>query len=89
MEFNINVASFVKELDAHIQNVNTIDDETIKLLTKTILAINKLEKHSNFREISPAHEINFVYNLDDDIFDCRRYIVCYLCHVSQLEGNHL
>lgn len=73
---------FVKELHSYAENVNEMNDETMKLLTETVLGINKLQVDSKFRESSTIHESSFVNNLNDDVFKCRRFIVCCLCHVS-------
>lgn len=81
-KFNLEIALFVKELNSFIENVNEINDETIKFLTESILSINKLQVNSNFRETSAIQESCFVDNLNNDVFKCRRFIVCCLCHVS-------
>lgn len=73
---------FGKELHSYAENVNEINDETMKLLTQTIMGINKLQVNSKFRESSTIHGSSFVNNLNDEIFKCRRVIVCCLCHVS-------
>lgn len=62
--------------------MNEIDDETIYLLTETIMAVNKLQINSKFRETPSSNDSKFACDLDDDIFECRRYIVCCLCHVG-------
>lgn len=81
-KFNLNVALFIKELNAYAQNVNQVDDESIKLLIEAIVGINKLQTNSTFCEASLANESAFVNNLNDDIFMCQQIIVCSLCLVS-------
>lgn len=76
------VALFAKEVKAYIENVNEIDNETITLLIETIISVNKLQTNSKFRETSLTIESDFVNNLNNEIFDCRRYVVCCICHVS-------
>lgn len=76
------VVLFVKELNSYIENVNEIDDEAIKLLVETIISVNKLQINSKFRDVSSTDESSFVNNLNGDVFECRRYIVCRLCSVS-------
>lgn len=72
---------FHKDLTSYIQNVNKIDDETNQLMIKIVLAVDKLQINSKFREIPSFNENEFAYDLNDEIFQTRRYIVCRLCHV--------
>lgn len=77
------VALFVKELNSYNGNVDTeINDETIKLLIESVESTNKLQKISKFQDRVSSNESGFINSLNDDIFKCRRYIVCCLCHVS-------
>lgn len=76
------LASFVEELNSYIQNVNEIDEVTVKLLTETIISVNKLQINSKLCEATSSNVSDFVKNLNHDIFQCRRYIICRLCHVS-------
>lgn len=80
-KFNLEIASFVKELNSYIENVNEINDETEKLMIETIESVNKLQKKAQFCEIS-SNESGLVNNLNNDVFECRRCIVCRLCSVS-------
>lgn len=80
-KFNLEIGLFVKQLDAYIENVNEINDETIKLLIDTVESVSKLQKNAQFCEIS-SNESGFVNNLNNDTFECRPYIVCRLCSVS-------
>lgn len=80
--FKLEVILFIKELNSYIENVNEIDDEAIKLLIEAIVSVNKLQANSKFHAVSSCDESAFVNHLDDDIFECRRFIVCCLCHVS-------
>lgn len=59
-----------------------MDDETIKLLIETTVAINKLQIDSKFRETLDEDENKYTIDLNNEIFDCRRYIICRICHVS-------
>lgn len=76
------MALFVKHLHSYTENVNEIDDETTKLLIETILAVDKLQASSKSHETSTANENQFIYDLNEEIFKVRQYIVCCLCHVS-------
>lgn len=73
---------FVKELNSFVDNVDEIDDETTRLSIETVKAVDKLQALSKNRETSSENENQFVYNLDEEIYKIRRYIVCCLCHVS-------
>lgn len=81
-KFNLEIALFVKELNAYIRNVNEINDETIKLMTETIESVNELQKLAQFRGIS-TNESEFINNLNIDVFECRRRMVCRICAVSK------
>lgn len=83
-EFNLELSLFLKTVHTYIENVNETDDETIKLLAQTILAVDKLQNGSKHRETSFSNENRFFNNLNDEQFICRRHIVCRLCHVSNL-----
>lgn len=83
-QFKLEVALFARELNSYIENVNEIDDEATQLLVKTIISVNKLQINSNFRDASCVVESGFVNNLNGDVFECRRYIVCRLCSVKLL-----
>lgn len=76
------VSWFIKEINSYIHNVNEIDDETMKLLVEMTVAVNKLQINARFRENKTTIENNFFDDKCDKIFECRRYIVCRLCHVS-------
>lgn len=82
-KFKLEVVLFVRELNSYIENVNEIDDETIKLLIEAVTSVNKLQINSKFRDASSSYECDFVDNLNGDVFECRRYIVCRLCSVSK------
>lgn len=81
-KFNLELSLFVKEVNDFIQNVNEVDERTIGLLTETILCVNKLQINSKLCEKTAANQNDFVESLNNDIFQCRRYIICSLCHVS-------
>lgn len=72
----------MKELKEYIQNVNEIDHETNELLIESTIYINRLQINSKFHEAPSTNHNNFVLSLNDQIFECRRYIVCRLCNVS-------
>lgn len=80
-KFNLEFALFVKEFNSYIENVSEINDETEKLMIEIIESVNKLQIKSHFCEIS-SNESGFVNNVDNDMFECRRLIVCRLCSVS-------
>lgn len=80
-KFNLEISLFVKQLNWYIENVNEINDETIGLLVDTVENISKLQKSAQFCEIT-TNETAIVNNLNNDIFECRPYIVCRLCSVS-------
>lgn len=61
--------------------MNEIDDEATKLLVETIISVNKLQINSKFRDASSSDESGFVNNLNGDVFECRRHIICRLCSV--------
>lgn len=82
------LALFAKELQSHIKNVNEIDNETTQLLSETIIDLNKLQIGSKYRETPFTNENQFAHNLNDEIFKCRRYIACCLCHVMNLTSEH-
>lgn len=52
------------------------------MLIETILSVNKLQTNSKFRDVSSSDESGFVNNLNSDVFESRRYIVCRLCSVN-------
>lgn len=81
-KFKLEVALFARELNFYIENVNEMDDEATKLLIETILSVNKLQINSKFRDVSSSNESDFVHNLNGDVFESRRYIVCRLCSVN-------
>lgn len=81
-KFNLELSLFVKEVGDFIQNVNEIDEVTIGLLTDTIISVNKLQINSKLCEKTAANQNDFVQSLCNDIFQCRRYIICSVCHVS-------
>lgn len=83
-KFNLELSLFVKGVNDFIQNVNEIDEETMGLLTETIISVNKLQINSKLCEKTAANQNDFVQSLSNDIFQCRRYIICSLCHVSKL-----
>lgn len=78
------LALFAKELHSYTENVNEIDDETTQLLSETILGLSKLQIGSKYRETPITNVNQFVTNLNNEIFKCRRYIVCRLCQVMNL-----
>lgn len=78
------MALFAKELHSYTENVNEIDDETTQLLSETILTLSKLQIGSKYRETPFTNVNQFVTNLNDEVFKCRRYIVCCLCQVMNL-----
>lgn len=77
------IGLFLKEIKSFIQQTNVIDDETIKLLTETILAVNQLQCRAQFDENNANNENNFFFELENDHFQFRRHIVCRLCLVRQ------
>lgn len=81
-KLNLELALFVKEVNGYIENVNEIDENTVKLLTDAIISVNKLQINSKLSEKTSSSENGFVENLNGDIFQFRRYIICSLCHVS-------
>lgn len=80
-KFNLELALFVKELHSYINDGDEVDDETTALLMETIIAVDKLQANSKHCEKSTSNENQFVQNLNEDIFECRRHIVCRVCHV--------
>lgn len=80
-KFNLEIGLFLKEIKSFIQQDNVIDDETIKLLTETIWAVNKLQCTARFHENDAHSENNFFFELENDHFQFRRHIVCRLCLV--------
>lgn len=76
------LALVIKELHFYTENVNEIDDETTKLLIEMILVVNKLQSSSKIHETSYTNENQFIHDLDKEVFNVRRCIVCRLCHVS-------
>lgn len=75
------IGLFVKELYSFAENVNEIDDETIKMLSEVILAVDKLTSTAQFRGTPTSHTVDFVQNFNDEHLECRRYIFCRLCGV--------
>lgn len=86
-KFNLEIGLFLKEIKSFIQQDNVIDDETIKLLTETILAVNQLQCSAHFHENDADTENNFFFELENDHFQFRRHIVCRLCLVGQKVSN--
>lgn len=80
-KLNLEIALFNKELNAYIQNVNEINDETMALLIETVKSVDELQKKAQFCG-KTSTQSDFVNNLNTDVFECRRYIVCRLCSVS-------
>lgn len=82
-KFNLEIGLFLKEIKSFVQQDNVIDDETIKLLAETVLAIDQLQCVTKFRENDAADsENNFFFELENDYFQFRRHIVCRLCLVG-------
>lgn len=81
--FNLELALFLKTLHLYTVKVNEIDDETTQLLVETILAVNKLQNGSKYRETSFSTQSLFLNELNEEQFICRRHIVCRVCHVSK------
>lgn len=81
-QFNLELAVFVKELHFYMKNVNKFNDETIKYLAEIISGVGKLQTASKHCEKSTPDGNRFVQELNEDIFEFRRHIVCRCCHVS-------
>ncbi|XP_031626105.1 uncharacterized protein LOC116342572 [Contarinia nasturtii] len=79
-KFNLELALFVKELKSYINDVSVVNDETTHFLMETIIAVDKLQATSRHCEKSASNENRFVQDLNEDIFECRRHIVCRVCH---------
>lgn len=86
-KFNLEIGLFLKEIKSFMQKDNVIDDETTKLLTETILAINQLQCTAQFHENDADSDNNFFFDLENDHFQFRRHIVCCLCLVRQMVLN--
>lgn len=80
---NLEIASFIKEINAFIENVNEIDSETIGLLNEISLAVNKLRKNSKLNETSYSKKRGLLQALNGEHFVNRRFIFCNLCQVSK------
>lgn len=80
-KFNLEIGLFLKEIKSFIQQGHGIDNETIKLLTETIFAINQLQCTAQFHENDADSENIFFFELENDHFQFRRHIVCRLCLV--------
>lgn len=76
------IAFFIKGLETYIENVNKIDLDTIMLLNKACLVIDKLRKDSEFEEKSSLNLFNIFHALNDKYFEFRNFIYCHMCGVS-------
>lgn len=82
-KFNLELVLFQKDLDSYIQNSNETDNETTKLMNTIILGLDRLQHNSKFRDQHTFNENQFAHDLNDEIFERRRIIVCRLCSVSR------
>lgn len=84
-KLKLQIDSFVNELAAYTENVNEIDEETINLLTDTIASAKKVRMRINLKHndaSSSPNESDFLEDLNDGIFKCKRHIVCCWCDSS-------
>lgn len=89
-KLNLELSLFVKELTTYADEVNETDDKTHELLIEAITAINALEANSVHRRAAqskPKEDKHFLDQLDNIQFECRRHIMCCLCHVSRKKCN--
>lgn len=82
---NLEIGLFVKELNSFAENVNEIDNETTKMMSEVILAVDSLMSTAQFRETPASSSVDFVHDFNDQHLECRRYIFCRLCGVMKIE----
>lgn len=81
-QLNIEIGVFIRRLRLYSERKNVkVDEKTAELLMDVVILIDKVIANS---EIIPKtnDDINFLFDLNEQQFDLRQYIMCRLCAVS-------
>ena len=82
-QLNIEIGVFLKRLRMYSQRKNVqINEKTAELLLDTILHIDKLIANAEMIPTTEQDGVKFLFDLNDQQFDLRQYIMCRLCIVS-------
>lgn len=81
-QINIEVAVFLKQLRIFSEQNNTqIDEKTAEMLLDIVVNIDKLIANAEMVRTISSDNVNFVFDLNEQHFDLRHYIMCRLCSV--------
>lgn len=82
-QLNIETAVFLKRLRLYSEQKNVqINEKTGELLLAAVDYIDKLIANADMVSTTEPDNVNFIFDLNDQQFDLRQYIMCRLCVVS-------
>lgn len=82
-QFNIEIGVFLRRLRLYSKQESIkINEETVKLLVDAVDCIDKLIGNSEKISNTNHDNVNFLFDLNEQQFDLRQYIMCRLCVVS-------
>lgn len=82
-QFNIEIGVFLRRLRLYSKQKSIkINEKTVELLVDTVDWIDKLIGNSEMISNTDHDNVNFLFDLNEQQFDLRQYIMCRLCVVS-------
>lgn len=81
-QINIEVAVFLKRLRMFSEQNNAqINEKTAEMLLDIVVNIDKLIANAEMISPTSSSNVDFVFDLNEQHFDLRHYIMCRLCIV--------
>lgn len=82
-QFNIEIGVFLRRLRLYSDRENMqINEKTAELLLDAVLYIDKVIANAEMTPDTGNSNVNFLFDLDEQQFDLRQYIMCRPCVVS-------
>lgn len=84
-QLNIETGVFLRRLrQFSAQNCIQIDEKTTEMFMEMVFLIDKLIASAEHVPTKPNEFLDFLFDLNEQHFDFRQYIMCRLCIVSCL-----
>lgn len=82
-QINIEIGVFLRQMRRYSEQKNIqINDKTTELLLDVVDSIDRIIANSNLIPTTDNRNTNFIFDLNEQQFDIRQYIMCRLCIVS-------
>lgn len=85
-QLNIEIGVFIRRLRLYSERKNVkVDEKTAELLMDVVMLIDNVIGNSEIIPKTNDDSVNFLFDLNEQHFDLRQYIMCRLCAVSYFE----